>query len=196
MKILKPFKVYQLCTETLTYKLITNKISISVAVIILMAAALGYLYRYSQEPKLNIEHERLVVLLNQSENERFSPDIFYHYLRAINIAFPDIVYAQAKLESGGWKSNVWKTNNNCFGMKLPNKRSTTSNGDQNGYAYYDTWKSCVLDYALFQARYLSTIKDRQSYLDYLQTNYAEDPTYMKRLNEILRTEPKDTCVTH
>lgn len=47
------------------------------------------------------------------------------------------VLAQAKHETGNFKSRVYNQNNNAFGMKNPEKRTTTSlGGDNNNYAQY------------------------------------------------------------
>jgi len=193
---MKAFQLYKYCAKTLDYKPMTRRISVSVLGLTIMASTLGYLFRSYQEPKLTFEQEKLVMLLNQSENESFTPDHLYHYLRDVNVSFPDIVYAQAIIESGNFKSNIFKTNNNLFGMKVAKQRPTLALGEESGHAYYDNWKTSVIDYALFQSKYLSSIKTKQQYLDYLSQNYAEDTTYMNRIILVLKTIPKDTCVTH
>ena len=55
-------------------------------------------------------------------------------IKECNIKFPEIVFAQALLESGELKSTVTKLNNNLFGMKYPYKRNTTAVGVRKGYA--------------------------------------------------------------
>jgi len=66
------------------------------------------------------------------------------------IKFPEIVWAQAILESGHFKSNVFKSNNNLFGMMVPRKRSTVALPGSSLYAKYESWKSSVYDYKLYQ----------------------------------------------
>jgi uncharacterized FlgJ-related protein len=110
------------------------------------------------------------------------------YLVDLNVKFPDVVYAQARLETNGFKSKIFKENNNLFGMKTATKRSSTNKGEQHGHAYYDNWRESVLDFALWQCRYLSTINTREEYLRYLKANYAEDPNYINKLNKLLNEE--------
>jgi hypothetical protein len=43
----------------------------------------------------------------------------------------------------------------------------------------------VVDYAFYQAQYLSDIKTEAEYLQYLKANYAEDPNYMAQLQVII-----------
>ncbi len=196
MKPIKDFAIYQFCNKSLDYKSITNKVSISVIVLLLMAGSIGYLIRSYQEPKLNIDHEKLVMLLNQDPKEKFTEANLKQYLKDIHIAFPDIVFSQAVLESGNFKSNIFRINHNMFGMKLAKQRPTLAIDEENGHAVYNNWKESVLDYALFQSRYLSVIKTKELYLEYLRNNYAEDSSYVHRLNCIIRTVHRDTCITH
>jgi flagellum-specific peptidoglycan hydrolase FlgJ len=70
-------------------------------------------------------------------------------------------------------------------MKTATKRSSTNKGEQHGHAYYDNWRESVLDFALWQCRYLSTINTRGEYLRYLKANYAEDPNYINKLEKML-----------
>jgi hypothetical protein len=60
---------------------------------------------------------------------------FKEYLIDLNIKFPEVVYAQARLETNGFKSKIFRENNNLFGMKASTKRSSTNKGIQQGHAY-------------------------------------------------------------
>ena len=126
----------------------------------------------------------MVLLLNDHEKQSFNDSVFIEYLRAINIKFPEIVYAQAVLETGNFKSKIFNTNNNLFGMKEATKRPTLAKGTELEHAYYDTWKESVIDYALYQARYLSSIRSEAQYFEYLEANYAEDPEYINKIKNI------------
>jgi hypothetical protein len=42
-----------------------------------------------------------------------------------------------------------------------------------------------VDYAFYQAQYLSEIKTEAEYLQYLRANYAEAPNYMTQLQAII-----------
>jgi flagellum-specific peptidoglycan hydrolase FlgJ len=72
-----------------------------------------------------------------------------------------------------------------FGMKQSTRRSSTNKGEQYGHAYYDNWRESVLDYALWQCKYLSGINTRAEYLEYLKSNYAQDPNYYSKLIKII-----------
>jgi len=114
------------------------------------------------------------------ENE-FSEVKLKEYIIELNIKFPHIVFAQAKLESGYFKSTIFKENNNLFGMKIATRRPTTNKGENRGHAVFDNWKESVLDYAFYQARFLGDIKTEGEYIQYLKANYAEDPGYVNKV---------------
>ena len=136
-----------------------------------------------QTEKLNsikyITEETRMLVINQ-ENE-FSEVKLKEYIIGLNIKFPHIVFAQAKLESGYFKSTIFKENNNLFGMKIETRRPTTNKGENRGHAVFDTWKESVLDYAFYQARFLGDIKTEGEYIQYLKANYAEDPGYVEKV---------------
>jgi flagellum-specific peptidoglycan hydrolase FlgJ len=128
------------------------------------------------------DEERTVVI---KQIDPFKVQELKDYLVELNVKFPDIVYAQARLESNGFKSRIFLENNNMFGMKQSTRRSSTNKGEQYGHAYYDTWRESVLDYALWQCKYLSQITTRAEYLEYLKNNYAQDPNYYNKLIKII-----------
>lgn len=119
-----------------------------------------------------------------THSDKFTPERFRVYLKCLNIKHADIVFAQAVLETGGFKSHVFRANNNLFGMRLAKSRSTTALGSKNGHAYYSSWKQSVVDYAMFYSKYLSRLS-RKEYLDYLSDNYAEDPGYVGKLKRVI-----------
>lgn len=131
----------------------------------------------------DLEKEILIVDIN-SKND-FSQDKLVEMLKDLNVRFPHIVLAQARLESGGYRSRIFKENNNLFGMKQATVRVNTALGTQHNHAYYDTWRESVYDYAFYQTRYLSGAKTEGEYLYVLGQSYAEDPDYVTKLrNEI------------
>lgn len=117
--------------------------------------------------------------------DTFSDSRLKEYILDLNLKYPSIVYAQAVLESNHFKSKIFKENNNFFGMKCAMSRPTTNNGENRGHAVFETWKECILDYALFQAKYLSRVKNEAEYLAYLGEHYAEDPNYVNKLKKIM-----------
>jgi flagellum-specific peptidoglycan hydrolase FlgJ len=107
----------------------------------------------------------------------------------LNIQHPDVVYAQAVLESGNFKSDLFLRNNNLFGMGVPsNRRMLTINtkGKFSDYKanYLKGWQLSVIDYALWQDTYAYNLT-KEEYLDYLSLAYAEDPFYVKKIIKII-----------
>lgn len=134
--------------------------------------------------------EREIVLLTDRE-DRFSATKLRDLLIDLNIKYPDIVYAQTIQETGGFTSNIFNENHNLFGMKVATQRPTTNKGVNRDHAYYSSWQNSVIDYALYQSKYLSKLT-REQYLNYLSRNYAEDPNYVDRLLSIVETN--EICI--
>lgn len=99
--------------------------------------------------------------------------------------YPNVVYSQACLETGHFKSRLFIENNNLFGMKIPKQRATLNIGDLE-FAKFNNWKECVLDYAIWQAKYCSKFKTEDEYLNYLQKVYAENKLYKKLLLNMMK----------
>ena len=85
---------------------------------------------------------------------------------------PTIVLAQARLESGNFKSDFYLRTNNLFGLKKGKK-----------YASYKTWRDSIKDYKLrISARYQGGC-----YYTFLtMIGYAKDKEYNKKLKEIAK----------
>ena len=131
-----------------------------------------------------VKTEKEIMLILQHENE-FSEKKFVNLLEEMNFKFPYIVFAQAILETGGFKSALLSENSNLFGMRTATQRINLANGAQNGYAYYNSWIESVYDYALYSSTYLSQLKTEEEYMDYLGQYYAEDSTYIPKLKKII-----------
>ena len=102
--------------------------------------------------------------------------------------FPDIVLAQAILESGNFKSSIFLKNNNIFGMKVSERRISTAIGKRKGYAKYLDWGYSVTDYLLFQEMiFTNKTYSRKEYLKMLDRIYCETPNYSKQILCILRS---------
>ena len=87
-----------------------------------------------------------------------------------NIPHKNIVMAQAKLESGNFKSSLTKTHQNIFGLKK---------GDD--YRKYSHWSECVRDYK----RYISSRYKGGDYYAFLdKIGYASNPNYTTLLKKI------------
>jgi flagellum-specific peptidoglycan hydrolase FlgJ len=120
------------------------------------------------------------------QKDVFTEQKLKDYLIELNVKYPNIVFAQAKLESGNFKSQIFEENNNLFGMKQPLIRATTATGEQYNHATYNSWRESVLDYALYSCKYTSGIKSESEYIAYLGSRYAEDTNYMFKLKNILK----------
>jgi len=114
--------------------------------------------------------------------------LLFLYLEIIenDIKHPDIVLAQAILESGYLSSQIFIENNNLFGMRFPERRPTVAIGENKGYSIYNCWMGSVKDYKLFQEfLFKRKEKTRDEYFDYLDRIYAEDPNYVPFLKKVI-----------
>ncbi len=112
-------------------------------------------------------------------------DNVMYAIKKSGIAFPDIVFAQARLETGNFTSRILIENKNLFGMKLPKSRPTNALGEKNNHANYRSWVHSVRDYKLWQDAVVAKYKTRRAYLNYLAKNYAEDKKYIHKLKQML-----------
>ena len=132
--------------------------------------------------------EGQVLNLGKDPDNTISYVNVYKAIVEMGIKFPDIVFAQAILESGNFKSKLTKLNNNLFGMKLAKVRETTAIGKgKGGYAKYETWIHSIEDYSHWQ-NFMMKNKDlsRKQYLNLLGKIYATDRFYVSRLNRKIK----------
>jgi len=153
----------------LKYVLITFFI-ITIAVISMIFGAYLTEKKYS-----NIERTQVII----SEQIAFEDSVKL-YIEQLNIAHPEIVFKQARIESGNFTSRVFKENNNMFGMRVPQQRPNLSIGKNRGYAVYKNWQHSVIDYALLQSWSYKKL-DKDQYLQQLDHSYAEDTLYIQKL---------------
>jgi hypothetical protein len=135
-------------------------------------------------------YEDLVALQEKevADTFHFSEDNLKVILTKLNVKFPEIVMAQARLETGRYSSRVYTENNNLFGMKQAYKRPSTCKGMKYGHCYYDDWLDSVIDYVLYQRVFLSHVTNPDDYLRILEKSYAEDPKYAKKLRILMQEE--------
>ena len=120
----------------------------------------------------------------QVQENKISKTELYEQIIKFGIKFPDIVFAQAMIESGELTSKLFRTANNMFGMKFPSVRETTAKGKTNGgYSKYEDWNFGVYDYFLWQDHMLRnrTGITKSQYLSLLGKVYAKDPNYVGKL---------------
>lgn len=88
-----------------------------------------------------------------------------------NIPHANIVLAQAKLESGNFKSDLVRTHQNIFGLKKGNR-----------YRRYSHWTECVKDYK----KCISDRYDGGNYYVFLnRIGYASHPNYTGLLKDMV-----------
>jgi len=99
-------------------------------------------------------------------------------IRRRHLPHPDIVLAQARLETGNFKSRRCKADKNLFGLKHRGR-----------YAVYGDWRQSVADYE----RSISSRYPGGDYYRFLRgIGYAKDPAYCIKLRHIVNTTPKTT----
>lgn len=130
------------------------------------------------------DYERILEININGERE-FSEEKLVRKLKELNVKYPHIVLAQAKLESNNYSSRIFIDNNNLFGMKEARVRINLAKGTQYKHAYYNTWQESVLDYAFWMATYGSKCKTEQQYYNLLN-GYAEDTNYQAKLKNIIK----------
>lgn len=166
-----------------------NSLSLYIIIILMTIVAIGsfvrsnsyetmYLAEKSKKDSLETQNKKLVKendSLRKISSPEFSKPMLAEYLKKLKVKYKDIVIAQAKLESGGFSSPIFKENNNLFGMKMAEKRPTVAIGVNRKHAVYHDWLFSVIDYAMLQSKILSKAKSREQYLAYLDDNYSELP---------------------
>lgn len=120
--------------------------------------------------------------------EPFAEESLIRLLKDCNAKYPYIILAQAKIESGGFKSKIFKQNNNMFGMRKARQRITTAQSEKSTYAYYRDWIDCVYDYLMYQSSVMCTATNEDEYFAKLGARYAEDPGYVEKLKQVIKRE--------
>ena len=170
---------YTFDKKTLEYTKVTKPITAYLLFYTIFVAGTGYMTGRDicQDNQVMVESEAIPIVLN--EELEFSEDALWELLDDLNVRYPHIVMAQARVETGHYKSKIFMENNNLFGMKCAAQRCTTHKGPMNGHAKYDSWQESVIDYALYQTSYLRKADTEDQYIEALGGSYAEDGNYMK-----------------
>lgn len=97
----------------------------------------------------------------------------YREILAQEIYHPDIVLAQAKLETGNYKSKACTVYNNLFGLRKPD----------GSYYKFNSWQESVKAYKDWvQNKYIPP----NDYYDFLDSiGYAEDASYTNKLRDMV-----------
>lgn len=175
-------RIYLNDTKTLEMKLFSWRKAIG---LLLLSSFLGFWLGFGIiSNDIVINSDGIYAIPHQKDV--FTEQKLKEYLIELNVKFPNVVFAQAKLESGNFRSKIFEENNNLFGMKQPSVRTTTATGEQYNHATYNSWRESVLDYALYSCKYTSNIQTEDEYIAYLGSRYAEDSNYVNKLKNIVK----------
>lgn len=110
-------------------------------------------------------------------------DEFFKACDSLGVHHPYVVWAQARLESGNFKSTYYKTKKNCLGI-YDSKRKC--------YASFASWKDCLAAYKTrFQYKCTNPNCTDEEYLKWLtNAGYAKDTTYYSTVIKIVNQEKK------
>lgn len=186
-------KYYKWDPNNLTFVTIRHYTKPLIFLVLLIISISVIIYFGMYKEKKIIATELKVILLEQ---ESFSQDKLVSLISIMNFSFPYIILAQAIHESGNFTSPLFIENNNMFGMKEPLMRINIASGSKRGYAYYETWKESLYDYALYVTCYLSKISTEEMYYSYLQQFYAEDPNYVSKIKNIVEQQKLKSLFNH
>ena len=97
----------------------------------------------------------------------------YREIVSNNIYHPDIVLAQAKLETGNYKSKACTVYNNLFGLRKPD----------GSYYKFNSWQESVKAYKDWVQNKYTPPNDYYDFLDSIR--YAEDDNYINKLRDMV-----------
>lgn len=126
----------------------------------------------------NVHEQELVIPtnVNSIENLELNLENLIFVVKHYEIKYPEIVIAQAILETGWFKSEQCTKNNNLFGLYNSKKKT---------YFKFEHWTESVKAYEnTVQYRY--TKGDYYAWLD--KIGYAEDESYTCKLKGLVRKE--------
>lgn len=162
-------------------------IALSLITLLMVIIKLSCSEQYNILNLNDYEPNMMVINVNDTIHD-FTEDKLVDMLISLNVKFPHIVLAQARLESGNYTSKVFKENNNLFGMKEARVRINTAVGTQYNHACYEHWRESVYDYAFYQSTYLYRLKTEKEYFTYLDQSYAEAPNYVITLKNMINND--------
>lgn len=119
-------------------------------------------------------YEELMQCEEIVELPELNVDNMYHEIVKANIKHPDIVLAQAVLETGWFTSKVCNECNNCFGLMRKGEYFNFEHWTESVVAYRDK-----LQYKMF---------DGEDYFSFLRRiGYAEDEDYIAKVKRVRDT---------
>ena len=132
------------------------------------------MYQQAEE----LENKEVVNVKWRQNHFKLNESNLQDELLAQGVQFPEIVMAQAILETGHFKSYACINKNNLFGLRK-------SDGT---YMSFDHWTDAVAAYRKYIQKWDDPPNDYYEYLDRL--GYAEDSSYVAKVKEIVRQNKK------
>ena len=120
--------------------------------------------------------------------------LLYEALVFNGIQNPEIVVKQAIVETGNFKSKIFRETNNPFGMHLASSRKSITtefvygdyyDGQFHKMAKFNSWYDAVLDFKYWQDFWLKEELTEEQYYVFLRTlPYAADPRYVYKVKSV------------
>ena len=157
-----------------------NKKSILITITTFLITCAGCSFIHAQYPSIKEVHDTVII----HDTVKVVPSFFSENpkkglkkaLTYFNVKCPDIVYAQAVLETGNFTSKGCTKDNNLFGIM-------TRNGK---HAKFNHWVESVKAY---KNRVQYKHRENENYYKFLsRIGYAQDKTYNAKLKIILKNQ--------
>lgn len=132
----------------------------------------------STRVKTIVKKEKHIIFKDKRDD--FSEQKLKEYILELNLKYPEVILAQAKLESGNFTSRAFREQNNLFGLHVAKQRPTLAKKGKGKLAHYSSWRDSVVDYAFLVADRMRKLHTREAYFAYLDENY-DVPGYSKKL---------------
>lgn len=173
--------VYYYSKKELTMKKIS---AFQYAGIFLLLLFIGSSFGLSSALKINNFIEKVPIIIRPNQ-EVLNEKNLRNEIKKLHLKYEDVIVAQYIIESGSGTSNIYKQNNNFLGLKEPHSRPTTSLGTNLGHSQFSCWQNCLEDYCMWQIMCARGINSQEEYIQLLGSIYAEDQSYMDKINKLL-----------
>lgn len=174
---------YKFDNETLKYEKIKWLSMLFKTLGLLTVIFLGLGLNITFNPRTTFTEAEIMVV--RGMDNQFTEAKLIAEIKKMHFKYPEIILAQAKVETGNFSSAIFKSNHNLFGMREAQSRITTALETQMGHARYETWKDSFVDYCIYYSSFLRKLDTEEDYYAYLSENYAEDPRYVSTLKAMI-----------
>jgi uncharacterized FlgJ-related protein len=160
--------------KNLNYKRVRNikplfNISLSINFILIIFTIYSFKY---PNTIINSKIIKDTVIVEVPEDIKLTDEQITKELVNAGCILPNVALAQAKLETGHYKSQVCKENKNLFGIKKHKCKFVL--GENLNHASYKTYKDNIKCYAHIQEHYLKNIDKK----------YASAPDYIEYVKKV------------